>query len=57
MVTRMSRLLGALVILVAVAGTARAQSLADVARKEEARRKDVKKPSRVITNKDSEGLG
>ena len=48
----MSRLLGALVILVAVAGTARAQSLADVARKEEARRKDVKKPSRVITNKD-----
>ena len=48
----MSRLLGALVILVAVVGTARAQSLADVARKEEARRKDVKKPSRVITNKD-----
>ena len=48
----MSRLLGALVILVAVAGTAGAQSLADVARKEEARRKDVKKPSRVITNKD-----
>ena len=48
----MSRLLGALVILVAVAGTARAQSLADLARKEEARRKDVKKPSRVITNKD-----
>jgi chromosome segregation ATPase len=48
----MSRLLGALVILVAVAGAAGAQSLADVARKEEARRKDVKKPSRVITNKD-----
>jgi DNA repair exonuclease SbcCD ATPase subunit len=48
----MSRLLGALVILVAVAGTAGSQSLADVARKEEARRKDVKKPSRVITNKD-----
>jgi DNA repair exonuclease SbcCD ATPase subunit len=48
----MSRLLGALVILVAVAGTAGAQSLADVARKEETRRKDVKKPSRVITNKD-----
>jgi len=48
----MSRLLGAVVILVAVAGTAGAQSLADVARKEEARRKDVKKPSRVITNKD-----
>src|SRR6188768_2430788 len=52
MVTPMSRLLGALVILVAVAGTAGAQSLADVARREEARRKDVKKPSRVITNKD-----
>jgi len=48
----MSRLLGALVIVAAVAGTAGAQSLADVARKEEARRKDVKKPSRVITNKD-----
>jgi len=48
----MFRFLGALVILVAVAGTAGAQSLADVARKEEARRKDVKKPSRVITNKD-----
>ena len=48
----MSRLFGALVILVAVAGTAGAQSLADVARKEEARRKDIKKPSRVITNKD-----
>jgi hypothetical protein len=48
----MSRLLGALVILVAVTGAAGAQSLADVARKEEARRKDVKKPSRVITNKD-----
>jgi hypothetical protein len=28
------------------------QSLASVARKEEARRKDVKQPSRVITNKD-----
>jgi len=29
-----------------------AQSLADVARKEEARRKQVKEPARVITNKD-----
>jgi chromosome segregation ATPase len=48
----MSRLPGALVILLVVAGTAGAQSLADVARKEEARRKDVKKPSRVLTNKD-----
>jgi hypothetical protein len=48
----MSRLDGALVILAVVAGTAGAQSLADVARKEEARRKDVKKPSRVLTNKD-----
>ena len=48
----MSRLAGALVILVVVAAADGAQSLADVARKEEARRKDVKKPSRVLTNKD-----
>jgi hypothetical protein len=35
-----------------VAAPASAQSLADVARKEEERRKEVKKPSRVLTNKD-----
>lgn len=32
--------------------TAQAQSLADVAREEEARRKDIKQPSKVYTNKD-----
>ena len=48
----MPRLLGALVLLLAIAGTAGAQSLADVARREEVRRKDIKKPSRVLTNKD-----
>jgi hypothetical protein len=52
MKTLLARLLGALVVLATVAGPAGAQSLADVARKEETRRKDVKKPSRVITNKD-----
>jgi hypothetical protein len=45
--------LGAVVLLVAGwAAAASAQSLADVARKEEARRKQVTKPSRVLTNKD-----
>ena len=48
---RMIRLATALLILVAAA-TASAQSLADVARKEEARRKQITKPSRVLTNKD-----
>jgi hypothetical protein len=52
---RMTRLPVAMVMVVAVAGAAGAQSspsLADVARKEEARRKDIKKPARVFTNKD-----
>jgi hypothetical protein len=41
-------------VLLLGAGTASAgtQSLADVARKEEARRKTIAKPARVITNKD-----
>jgi hypothetical protein len=41
-----------LAVLLAWAASATAQSLADVARREEARRKQIKKPSRVITNKD-----
>ena len=41
-----------LTLVLACAASAGAQSLADVARREEARRKQVKKPSRVITNKD-----
>jgi len=41
-----------LTLVLACAAPAGAQSLADVARREEARRKQVKKPSRVITNKD-----
>ena len=48
----MPRLLGALVLVLTAACTASAQSLADVARREEARRKDIRKPSRVLTNKD-----
>ena len=49
---RMPRLLIAFTLLLTMAGTAHAQSLAAVARKEEARRKDIAKPSRVLTNKD-----
>lgn len=41
-----------IVLLAAWASPAAGQSLAAVARKEEARRKQVKQPSRVITNKD-----
>jgi hypothetical protein len=37
---------------VAAAPRVRAQSLADVAKKEEDRRKEIKKPSKVLTNKD-----
>ncbi|HEX6210817.1 MAG TPA: hypothetical protein VF136_08575 [Methylomirabilota bacterium] len=50
-VTAMARLLAALLTLVLAAPVA-AQSLADIARREEARRKRVKSPSKVITNKD-----
>ena len=35
-----------------VAAPLTAQSLADVAKKEEERRKDIKAPSKVLTNKD-----
>jgi hypothetical protein len=42
----------AITLLLAFATSVGAQSLADVAKREEARRKQVKKPSRVITNKD-----
>jgi hypothetical protein len=41
-----------LTLLLAFAGSLGAQSLADAARREGARRKQVKKPSRVLTNKD-----
>lgn len=41
-----------IVLLAAWASPAAGQSLAAVARKEEARRKQLKQPSRVITNKD-----
>jgi hypothetical protein len=49
---RTLRLSFALMLALACAASATAQSLADVARREEARRKQVKKPSRVLTNKD-----
>jgi len=41
-----------LTLLLAIAGSVSAQSLADVARHEESRRKQIRKPSRVLTNKD-----
>jgi hypothetical protein len=49
---RMNRLSFAIVGLLAAATVGSAQSLADLARKEEARRKQIKSPSRLITNKD-----
>lgn len=48
----MIRLAAALVLVAGWAAAASAQSLADVARKEEARRKHIAKPARVLTNKD-----
>jgi len=39
-------------LVLALAGWAGAQSLADVARREEARRQHIKTPSKVLTNKD-----
>src|SRR5258708_3682617 len=39
-------------VAAAVAAPAFAQSLADVAKKEEERRKDIKQPAKVITNTD-----
>ena len=41
-----------LTLLMTCAASVGAQSLADVARREEARRKQIAKPSRVLTNKD-----
>jgi chromosome segregation ATPase len=49
---RMIQLSAALGLLLSGAGLCGAQSLADVARKEEARRKTINKPARVLTNKD-----
>ena len=48
----MIRLVAAVLLVAGWATAAGAQSLADVARKEEARRKQVAKPARVLTNKD-----
>jgi type IV secretory pathway VirB10-like protein len=48
----MIRLLMAAALVLVVAGLASAQSLADVARREEARRQHIKTPSKVLTNKD-----
>src|SRR5579872_4548013 len=42
----------AAVLLAGFAGTVRAQSLADVAKKEEERRKEIAAPAKVYTNKD-----
>jgi len=42
----------AVTILISAAAPIRAQSLADVARQEEARRKQIKQPAKVYTNKD-----
>ena len=48
----MIRLVAAVLLAAGWAAAASAQSLADVARKEEARRKHIAKPARVLTNKD-----
>lgn len=45
-------LVRALVLILATAAFAPAQTLADVAKKEEARRKTVKQPAKVISNND-----
>jgi hypothetical protein len=52
---RLNTCLAVVVVVVGLAGEVRpvhAQSLGDVARTEEERRKDVKTPAKVITNKD-----
>lgn len=48
----MIRLVAAVLLAAGWAAAAGAQSLADVARKEESRRKQIVKPARVLTNKD-----
>jgi hypothetical protein len=53
----MKRLLLAVLLLQALVTAAGAQSLADIARKEEERRKDIKKPAKVYTNKDLGPVG
>lgn len=52
----MKRLCLALLALSLLASTAAAQSLADLAKKEEARRKAVKTPSKVYTDADLKGV-
>ena len=49
-VVSLVRLLSALGLTVAIAATAGAQSLGEMAKKEEARRKAVKTPGKVLTN-------
>ncbi len=53
----MNRLLVFLVVILAAATSAGAQSLADVAKKEEARRKEIKAPAKVLTNDDLKKYG
>ena len=49
---RVTAFFAAVVLVSCAAGTARAQSLGDVAKQEEARREKVKTPAKVYTNKD-----
>ena len=49
---RVTAFFAAVVVVACAAGTARAQSLGDIAKQEEARREKVKTPSKVYTNKD-----
>jgi hypothetical protein len=49
---KISTLVWGLVGVIAFSGVARSQSLADIARKEEERRKSVKTPAKVYTNDD-----
>jgi hypothetical protein len=49
---KISTLVWGLVGVIAFSGVARSQSLADVARKEEERRKSVKAPAKIYTNDD-----
>jgi hypothetical protein len=50
--TRFITLVVSAVFVVGCAASLRAQSLGDIAREEEARRKEVKQPAKVYTNKD-----
>lgn len=52
MFRRQVRGLACIAVVLGFTGASAAQSLADVARKEEARRKDVPEPGKVYTNKD-----